>query len=525
MKTKFYFIPLFAFTAITFSLTKLTKSQIVSKGAYKNSHILNTNGSPNKKTGAPGEGSCVDCHSGSVNDGTLVNNLVMMEDGTTNVVTQYTPGQTYLLTLAVNATSTKKGFQTVALKTSDNTQAGSMIAVSGSTAVATFQGRTYVNHITASTSAPVFSFKWTAPSIDVGDVKFYLASNATNNNGNTNGDLIYLSQHTFSPSPVVAPVASFTNSSSTICSGNSVSFSSTSSGNPTSLTWTFPGGNPSTSNDPNPVVNYPNSGTFTATLTASNSGGSTTSENTINVQSGANLTLGNVTNPSACGVSDGTVTIQGSGSGTLSWSGTASGTLTTTLPATVSNLSAGSYTFSFNNGTSCPSNVLSTTMTEPGSPAAPVITSSDNDNIICSGSNVNLTSNITSGIVWSTGETSSTISVSTPGNYFVTFTENGCSSSSNITTVVVENCAGISENENGIALIYPNPTKDKLTIKNIDLSKFSKIQLVQLNGKILMSWDVNSSVENLELIQINSGSYLVKLTGNTETITKPLVIF
>ena len=37
--------------------------------------MLYTNGSPTGKTGAPGENNCTQCHSGSVNDGSLFSNL------------------------------------------------------------------------------------------------------------------------------------------------------------------------------------------------------------------------------------------------------------------------------------------------------------------------------------------------------------------------------------------------------------------------------------------------------------------
>lgn len=525
MKNKFYLLTAIAFSVASISLTTLTRKERIMKEAYKDSHLKNSNGAPNKKTGAPGEGSCVDCHSGTVNDGTSINNLVMVEDGTSNVVTQYTPGQTYMLTLAINTASTKKGFQTVALD-GTNTQAGTMTAVAGSTATATFQGRTYVNHTTASNTAPTFSFKWTAPSTNVGNVKFYLASNATNNNSSTSGDLIYLSQHTFSPAAVTAPTASFTSSATQICAGSTITYTSTSTGNPSSISWSFPGGNPATSNATNPTVTYSTAGNYTTTLSATNSGGTTTSNSSITVQNGATLALGTVSNTSACGASDGSVQITGSGSGTISWTGTASGSMSAVaLPATVTNLAAGSYSFTFNNGTTCPSNAISATVNDAGAPAAPTVSSSDADNILCSGTSLTLTSSASTGILWSTGDTSPTITVSTAGDYFVTFTQNGCSATSSVTTVSVVSCAGIDQNTKNIVIIYPNPTMDVLTVKNLDINNFSKIQLLDLQGKLIQSWNINAELENINLEHINKGSYLIKIVGKTNSITKALTKF
>ncbi|WP_228236411.1 LamG-like jellyroll fold domain-containing protein [Allomuricauda sp. M10] len=64
--------------------------------------------------------------------------------------------------------------------------------------------------------------------------------------------------------------ANFTINSSEILVNESVSFSDSSSGNPTSWTWTFNGGIPSTSNQQNPVVTYNNAGTYSVKLVASN---------------------------------------------------------------------------------------------------------------------------------------------------------------------------------------------------------------------------------------------------------------
>jgi len=70
------------------------------------------------------------------------------------------------------------------------------------------------------------------------------------------------------------PVASFTsNYSAAICEGASISYSDQSSGNPTSWSWTFPGGNPSSSTLQDPVVVYDTAGIYSVTLSATNATG------------------------------------------------------------------------------------------------------------------------------------------------------------------------------------------------------------------------------------------------------------
>lgn len=72
--------------------------------------------------------------------------------------------------------------------------------------------------------------------------------------------------------------------------------------------------------------------------------------------------------------------------------------------------------------------IATITLTANPTPPTPVITASATN--ICGTGTVTLTSSVTQGIVWSTGETTPSITVNTGGVYSVTATQNGCSSSS-----------------------------------------------------------------------------------------------
>ncbi|MCB9310503.1 MAG: PKD domain-containing protein [Lewinellaceae bacterium] len=74
----------------------------------------------------------------------------------------------------------------------------------------------------------------------------------------------------------VAPVAGFSASQQSICNGNAVQFTSTSSNSPTSYMWSFPGGTPSTSTEQNPSVTYLNTGNYSVTLIVNNAFGADT---------------------------------------------------------------------------------------------------------------------------------------------------------------------------------------------------------------------------------------------------------
>jgi len=76
---------------------------------------------------------------------------------------------------------------------------------------------------------------------------------------------------------VSSPVASFTSNVTSICTSECVNFADNSTNTPTSWSWSFPGGTPATSTLQNPTsICYASAGTYSVTLTATNSGGSDT---------------------------------------------------------------------------------------------------------------------------------------------------------------------------------------------------------------------------------------------------------
>ena len=132
------------------------------------------------------------------------------------------------------------------------------------------------------------------------------------------------------------------------------------------------------------------------------------------------IASGTVTDPSACGSSDGSIVVTGSGTGVVSWTGTATGNSgTVTLPYTITGLGAGSYDVTFDDG--CASNTVSEILSDPSAPSAPVVSVVDG----CGTSTLTATG---TNLLWSTTETTSSITVSTGGTYTVTQTVGGCTS-------------------------------------------------------------------------------------------------
>lgn len=76
---------------------------------------------------------------------------------------------------------------------------------------------------------------------------------------------VYKINHPFLP----GPDANFTSANTTLCPGDSVTFTDQSTNNPTSWQWTFAGGIPAASTLQHPTVVYPSSGTYAVQLVAS----------------------------------------------------------------------------------------------------------------------------------------------------------------------------------------------------------------------------------------------------------------
>ena len=132
------------------------------------------------------------------------------------------------------------------------------------------------------------------------------------------------------------------------------------------------------------------------------------------------ISIGTLVNPTACGIANGTITINGTGIGNLTWTGASSGSVNSiSLPYATTGLTAGTYAFVFNNG--CPSAAVTESLNDPSAPSAPIVTVSNNcGNSILTASGTNL--------LWSTGETTPSITVSAAGTYTLTQTVGGCTS-------------------------------------------------------------------------------------------------
>lgn len=152
----------------------------------------------NRATGAPGDATmCTSCHAGG-SFGTVDIDLNIL-DGNGDPITEYTPGETYAVSVDVSnsmGTPSGYGFQTIALEDGGDTPLNAFSNAGTGVQFSESSSRQYAEHSTPSSSGS-FSFDWTAPSEGTGDVTFYAGANAINGNGVTSGDNAALANFTF----------------------------------------------------------------------------------------------------------------------------------------------------------------------------------------------------------------------------------------------------------------------------------------------------------------------------------------
>ncbi len=147
-------------------------------------------------TGAPGEVHCATsgCHSGTINSGPGTTTFEIDGGATT-----YIPGENYTVTVDMaEDTIDKFGFQVIALKDNGNTFVGTYTLTdpTNTRLINGSGGKKYIGSTPCGSDAdPVgslgWTFDWTAPATNEGDITFYLASLATNHNHSTSGDNTY----------------------------------------------------------------------------------------------------------------------------------------------------------------------------------------------------------------------------------------------------------------------------------------------------------------------------------------------
>lgn len=139
---------------------------------------------------------------------------------------------------------------------------------------------------------------------------------------------------------------------------------------------------------------------------------------------------------------------------------------------------------------------------------------------ICSGSNQLLTATsggssyqwLSNGTVIG-GATSQTFSATTTGIYECIITFPGCTDTTvSQYSLTAVDCSGIEENTTTLISLYPNPAHEKFNITTLNNISIKQIDIVDLNGRKVISVSPNSSNAVIHVEELRSGTYMVTIT-------------
>ena len=182
--------------------------------------------------------------------------------------------------------------------------------------------------------------------------------------------------------------------------------------------------------------------------------------------------------------------------------------------------SSGTYTVKLtaSNGKKCKITYTANSLiTVNATPATPTITLSGNT-LTSSATTGNQWYNATTGII--SGATAQTYHPTANGYYYVIATVSGCISDSSIhyhySTV------GINVNEaNNNLSIYPNPTKENLTIETNSNTQ-QRIEIINLIGQTIYTNIINKKA-TINTSAFANGLYILKLSSDKETVVRKFV--
>lgn len=235
-------------------------------------------------------------------------------------------------------------------------------------------------------------------------------------------------------------------------------------------------------------------GTHNITCTATNSQGQTIGSNTIiiTITSSLQVTISASGSTTIC--QGQSVTLTASPSGSYLWSNGATAT-------SIQVNNAGSYSVTVTNAQGCSGQSQAVTVTTLQAPDASVSASAGG--AICAGDSVQLSAGNAAAYLWSNGQTTQNIYVTTPGNY----------------TVMVSSGAGCSAISLPIAVSFLAPTYSSINPGgNLLLASGSSLILTANTG---LAWEWSTG-EVTQTISVNSaGDYVVTVTDTAGCKSAP----
>lgn len=379
--------------------------------------LANSGNPPNGRTGAPGEGTCGDCH--SLGGGTQ-NGAITLAGFPASIV----PNQAYVLTITAsnpNGVADEAGFQLVVLNSS-NQNTGDLSSPGTGSTTQTASGREYWEHnpsqVFPASNLVSWTVTWTAPTGPANEaITWYTSANIANGNNSTSGDLIVLNSGTGTLAGGGSPLSIVISASvNVLCNGgNSGSATAQASGGTMPYTYLWSHG------QSGPVAANLGAGTYSVTVT-DNTGSTATTSVIITQPAAINFSAASITPVSCFGGADGAITAAATGGippYLFQWSNGAAG-------ASVTGLSAGNYSLTVTDDNGC-SKTTSYMVSQPAALNINLVNLQDES---CFGeADGSITISASGGTSpyfaeWSNGFIGNMVSGLEPGSYTVIVTDN-----------------------------------------------------------------------------------------------------
>ncbi len=331
-------------------------------------------------------------------------------------------------------------------------------------------------------------------------------------------------------------VATFTQSATSICQGNSITYNAAGSTFEDLIQWDLPGSSPGFSNSVNPTVIYNTPGTYLTKLYVIGGGCSDVDSAEITITILANPPVSIAASSSViCPGGSTTLTASG-GSTSYVWS-PPTGLSATTGPVVISTpASSITYNVMGTGANGCVTNsTISIDVDQP-----PVLSVVASDSIICIGQTIlfdgSLCSNVTS-FVWgfpggtpsSSTSASPSILYSGAGTFTATLTiSNFCGADSSYSLSVSAGCVGIDEStstENVSSYFDMDHSNLNIFVSNNFGKENLTILIFDAQGKVVLkkNMSANETEKQINLKEINSGLYILHIEGEQTNYNKRFV--
>ena len=346
------------------------------------------------------------------------------------------------------------------------------------------------------------------------------------------GDFGPSSSHDFCLPNASVPNADFSISNSTLCLNTTVLFSDNSINNPTSWSWTFENGTPSTSNSPNPQVTYSTIGLHDVQLIVSNGIGADTLlyQEYVEVLPEITYTLSSTPDPITSCTDSAIIYVSNYDiTHNIEWRNNAGQSLGTSDSVIV--YDSGDYFVKLTNTNGCFTldtvsiNIEPTTVAQ-FTPSSDFVYLDNNPTITFTNQSTGGTS-----YSWDFGDGNSSNDQSPShtytavGDYQVTLTiaNNECSDEFTYTVSVYPH-VGLSEDETSIVNILPNPNTGSFAVDIKQNLIDGEIQIFDVIGRQVLSQKVSLGMNKVILEDMSKGTYVLHVLNDGENIETEKVI-